>query len=1822
MPIKSAFARVCTKGLSVKLLSAFVVISAAIGMTTFDSAVLQAATVSRTFSYTNTIDTSFVVPANTYSISVAMYGGQGGLGGGDSQGSPTPGGYRGVVTGTIPVTPGDVVTVAVGGGGGTGVSSRGSAAGGSAGVNPLDGYDGATGGVAGPAGSSGGGGGGGAATVVKVGSLSFVAAGAGGNGGNGQYLPIVGRRASETHSPRADAPTSTSGRVGKDTSLACTAGFRCDGGASGAGGGGAVGGEQGEVQYGGATATEYFGFGGYPGSNSTAGVGSLTSYYEYYEGNSANGSVVITYDSGSPSAPTDVAGGQLNSSVSLTWKAPLANGGANITDYVIQYATSAGGAFTTFNDGVSTQLSTTVTGLTNGTPYFFRVAAVNSYGTSAYSNAMGAGVAPSDVPSAPSISSLTPTDGGLSVAFSAAASGAPILWYDYQIDGGDWVASPATASPVAISGLTNGSSYSIKIRGVSSIGDGAASGASSGTPRTVPAAPSISAIGLDTGAVSVSFDAGATGGSPITNYQYSINNGSTWTTRSPVSTASPLSISGLTGGVEYPIRLRAVNAAGSGTQSNVSNVTVKGAPGAPSISAIVAGDKRLSVYIDQGPNGGSSISMYQYSTDDGVTWRNRTDGGTTGSPMLITALVSDGTTSLTNGTQYDVRVRAENVAGYGVTSARSSSTPRTVPSAPSIVGSTVSGSNGVLNAVFTTPASTGGAVISTYQYSTDAGATWRTRTDGGTTASPVVISTLSTNGTSPLIGGTEYFVELRAVNSAGSGSASDVATGITKTAPLAPTFAALVGNDSSAAISFDVPANGGSKITKYEYKVDNGSFTDTGTLANTFTISGLTNGTTYSVVVRAVNDIGNGATSTSSSVTPSGSAPAPTLNSMTAGNKTLTVAFTAPTSNGGTAITSYQYSTDGGATWRNRLAGTTASPLVITTVSSLGNTDLVNGQTYTVQIRAINTSGAGSASTSLLSVPRAAPDSSTLGAVTVGDGRLTIAFVPGSTNGSAVLKYQYQLNAGAWVDAGSLNSPLTISGLTNGTSYSVSIRGVNDVGDGATSNAVTATPASPPTEPRTVIATGSNASAVISWLAPSDNGGAIVTGYTATAYNAAVSGSVVSSCSTALTTCTITGLVNGTTYYVSIVAINASGTGGESMPRAAVTPVTLPSAPTVTSITAGSTNLRVAFTAASSGGSNILDYEYAVNGGAWASSGRTASPLLLSGLTNGTSYSVKIRAITAVGSSSESNAISEIPYGLPSAVAGITAAPGTTSVVVSWSPTNNNGNAITTYTAIAWNSASEGGIVQSCTSSGTQCTVTGLSASTQYYFTVDATNAAGVGLRNTPRITATTGSTPPSAPTINSVLAGDAKVTVAWTAGSAGTSAITDYVVQYSINSGTSWTTFIDPVSTATQMEVTGLNNYVAHTFRVVAVSAVGAGSYSTASQAATPVGVRPDAPTIASVSAGDGQVTVVWTAGNANTDPISDYVVQYSLNGGDYTTFTSAASTSRSRIVSGLRNGSKYKFKVAAVSLAGQSNFSAISDEVIPLAPIVTTTTSTTTTTTSTTSTTVVTTTTVAISESAVKVVPSATTIAPVAVAAPTQENIGQDSVATIPKSGVTNTPEPMVKAVPTTTTTTTIPRPPVLPTPAPGAQPAAAPDAPSTALGEASVLVDGEPVAATLTRNNNQLYIKSAGVEATLGGVNENGEAIPLDSDGNLRLQQNAQLVLNSIGFTPGSEVGIWLFSTPTQLAHIVAEANGSISGTVIIPTLIKDGVHRVVIDGVTKDGKPIVLSVAIPVGKLKVSGPVTRILIGIPVLLAVFAGLLVPARRRRMKLRAIGS
>ncbi|NDF04461.1 MAG: fibronectin type III domain-containing protein, partial [Betaproteobacteria bacterium] len=117
----------------------------------------------------------------------------------------------------------------------------------------------------------------------------------------------------------------------------------------------------------------------------------------------------------------------------------------------------------------------------------------------------------------------------------------------------------------------------------------------------------------------------------------------------------------------------------------------------------------------------------------------------------------------------------------------------------------------------------------------------------------------------------------------------------------------------------------------------------------------------------------------------------------------------------------------------------------------------------------------------------------------------------------------------------------------------------------------------------------------------------------------------------------------------------------------------------------------------------------------------------------------------------------------------------------------------------------------------------------------------------------------PSAPTSVTTTAGNTQVTVSWTAPAVSIPSVTDYTVQYSSNSGSSWTTFSRAASSATSATVTGLTNDTAYTFRVAAVNVIGAGAYSGA------VTVTPtSAPLLTKITNGtNGSFTGSGTAGS-----------------------------------------------------------------------------------------------------------------------------------------------------------------------------------------------------------------------------------------------------------------------------------------------------------------------------------------------------------------------
>ena len=201
----------------------------------------------------------------------------------------------------------------------------------------------------------------------------------------------------------------------------------------------------------------------------------------------------------------------------------------------------------------------------------------------------------------------------------------------------------------------------------------------------------------------------------------------------------------------------------------------------------------------------------------------------------------------------------------------------------------------------------------------------------------------------------------------------------------------------------------------------------------------------------------------------------------------------------------------------------------------------------------------------------------------------------------------------------------------------------------------------------------------------------------------------------------------------------------------------------------------------------------------------------------------------------------------PTTPTGLTASAGNTQVSLSWTaPTGMlSQTPVTDYdpqyssdSGVSWTSFTH------AASTATTSIVTGLDNGTPYVFRVAAINALGVGgyTAATSSVTPVTG-TPPGTPTSLAVTAGNAQASLTWSApASSGTTAISDYFVQYSSDSGANWSSFSHTASTATSSVVTGLTNGTAYVFRVAAVSSIGAGSYTSASSSVTPVAVTPDA--------------------------------------------------------------------------------------------------------------------------------------------------------------------------------------------------------------------------------------------------------------------------------------------------------------------------------------------------------------------------------------------
>ncbi len=596
------------------------------------------------------------------------------------------------------------------------------------------------------------------------------------------------------------------------------------------------------------------------------------------------------------------------------------------------------------------------------------------------------------------------------------------------------------------------------------------------------------------------------------------------------------------------------------------------------------------------------------------------------------------------------------------------------------------------------------------------------------------------------------------------------------------------------------------------------------------------------------------------------------LTATASGRTEITLSWNAPSNHGGAAIIGYQIevSANAGDSWTNLETNTGSTSTRYT------HTGLREGDTRHYRVSAINSIGTGtpsnvaSATTGAATVPDAP---SNLTATASGRTEITLSWNAPSNHGGAVITgYQIEVSAnagGSWTNletnTGSAATTYTHTRLSEGDTRHYRVSAINSVGTGTPSNVASATTGAvtAPDAPAGLTATATGPTAILlSWSAPSNHGGAMITGYQiewSTDAGGTWSDLVADTRSTA-TTYTHTGLAAETRYDYRVSAINAVGTGTpSSVDYETTAAATAPDVPTeLTAAASGPAEITLSWTAPSNhGGAAITGYRIQVSsdaGGTWADlikdTESTATTYTHTGLSEGDTRHYRVYAINAVGESADPSNVDHVVISVPDMPTELTAAAsGQTEINLSWTaPSNPGGAPVRGYRIEISSDAGESwsDLVQNTEGSETTYMHTGLAPKTTHHYRVSAINPVGASAPSNVA-SATTGVEfrAPGVPTnVEAFAEGQEVVNLSWSAPvDDGGTPVTGYQVEMSEDAGFIWEKLADV--TATAYRHTFPPSVATRFYRVTARNAVGLGMPSGA------VHVLPD-PTTSIESLGD----------------------------------------------------------------------------------------------------------------------------------------------------------------------------------------------------------------------------------------------------------------------------------------------------------------------------------------------------------------------------------
>jgi hypothetical protein len=560
---------------------------------------------------------------------------------------------------------------------------------------------------------------------------------------------------------------------------------------------------------------------------------------------------------GSPSAPTNVSAtaAGVSQQVTVTWTGATANG-STISGYRIERSENQS-TWTTAVTAASVDVSKSVSGLTNGTLYYFRIFTTSNAGDSVASSTVNA--TPYTNPSVPRDITAIASNARVDLNWNEPATigGSSITRYTVTTSTGF---NHVTTRTAYFTNLVNGTSYTFTVTATNAQNAISPAGYISATPFTVPnAARNFTAV-AGVRLVDLSWSPPLfNGGRDISGYliqrsdTINTNWGNNISTNASVNT---FRVTGLGNNTRYYFRIYAINIAGPSDLS-LADTTTFNFPEQPTnlnVTPTSNGVVKLT-WTPPSYNGGSPITGYSI--------KNNYSEGTVTFITDVSATVS----GLTNKS-YDFSLVAITAVGNSQTPAIYNGViPFTTPSAPTGVLATAGNAKVDLS---WNSAISNGSTITNYIIEISGNlSTWATfaTVPGGVTYKLV----------SPLTNGITYYFRVITISSnAGNSPPSSIVNATPIGEPEAPRNVTATSRNAEATIYWSAPINdGGRPITSYTYTVtsSSGSFqvTTANGLTRTATISGLTNDISYTFRVIARNIIGpSTASDESNTVTPNG----------------------------------------------------------------------------------------------------------------------------------------------------------------------------------------------------------------------------------------------------------------------------------------------------------------------------------------------------------------------------------------------------------------------------------------------------------------------------------------------------------------------------------------------------------------------------------------------------------------------------------------------------------------------------------------------------------------------------------------------------------------------------------------------------------------------------------------------------------------------------------------------------------------------------------------------------------------------------------------